>query len=304
MTNGGPLISLVLPTFNRCQLVGRAIESVLAQSYRDFELVVIDDASTDDTRERIRTLADARIVALRHEHGRGAGAARNTGIRHARGRWITFLDDDDELLPSSLQKIAAFVVQRDGEIDFTWGGIERWPHPAGSDPYLVWPSEPADALAHLKAGTGYALTVRRRALELLEGFDESLAAGVDFDFLIRLGQRCVGAPIPDVLVRVHQHPGARLTDPTPGKAIAFERIADKHTRFLALHPQVGSAFWIKAAKLAYAVGRRRSGRRLLLRAVGTRPFSWRHWKTLLCLEVFGTEDLGLRRRLRFARWHG
>src|SRR5512138_1185650 len=95
-----PLVSVVIPTYNRAPLLERAIHSVLSQTYTNLEVIVIDDASTDDTQDRIKNLqlADIRIQYIRHDRNRGSQAARNTGIHAAKGKYVAFLDSDDEWL--------------------------------------------------------------------------------------------------------------------------------------------------------------------------------------------------------------
>jgi glycosyltransferase involved in cell wall biosynthesis len=98
------LVSVVIPTRNRSQCIDSAILSVLAQTYTDLEVLVVDDGSTDNTAQVVEEYArkDARIRLIQHSHGKGAQAARNTGIHAAQGQWIAFLDSDDQWLPDSL----------------------------------------------------------------------------------------------------------------------------------------------------------------------------------------------------------
>src|SRR5262245_20260478 len=91
-----PLVSVVLTTFNRSALVRRAIESALAQTVDDLELIVVDDCSTDDTTEVVGRVQDPRLILVSHEENRGLAASRNSGVQRARGRLVCFLDDDDE----------------------------------------------------------------------------------------------------------------------------------------------------------------------------------------------------------------
>lgn len=104
-----PLLSAVIPTRNRAQLVCEAIESALNQHHGQVEVIVVDDASTDNTADVITARYGSRIQLLRHEERRGAGASRNTGIRVARGHLVAFLDDDDLWLPGKLDaEVAVF----------------------------------------------------------------------------------------------------------------------------------------------------------------------------------------------------
>src|SRR5262249_7632046 len=110
-----PLVSVILTTFERSALVRRAIDSVLRQTLDDFELIVGDDGSADDTNETLARIEDPRVSVIRHDINLGLGDARNSGIRRAKGSFACFLDDDDEWLPSKLAvQVAAFQAQDDG----------------------------------------------------------------------------------------------------------------------------------------------------------------------------------------------
>src|SRR5574341_762936 len=104
MNTSSPLISVVIPTHNRSGLLPRAIKSVLGQSYPHFEVIIVDDASLDGTQEVVEALGNGRLLYLRHTTNLGGSAARNTGIRAARGELVAFLDDDDEWLPQKLAR--------------------------------------------------------------------------------------------------------------------------------------------------------------------------------------------------------
>jgi hypothetical protein len=97
-----PYFSIILPTYNRAEMIGRAVDSCLRQDFTDFELIIVDDASEDHTIQRVRDYADDRIVLLSHQVNQGVCAARNTGIDAAKGAWLVRLDSDFELLPGAL----------------------------------------------------------------------------------------------------------------------------------------------------------------------------------------------------------
>jgi glycosyltransferase involved in cell wall biosynthesis len=98
-----PLVSVIIPTYNRETLILRAIDSVLRQTYRDFEIIVVDDNSTDATQQVLSSISDPRLRVLRHSTNCGPPAARNTGINAARGEYLAFLDSDDEWLEQKLE---------------------------------------------------------------------------------------------------------------------------------------------------------------------------------------------------------
>ncbi len=99
-----PLVSVIIPTFNRCGFLNRAVLSALSQNYNNLEVLVISDGSTDATPEVISSIKDPRVKYFRHEKNRGLVATRNTGVRKSSGEFITFLDDDDEWLPRKISK--------------------------------------------------------------------------------------------------------------------------------------------------------------------------------------------------------
>jgi glycosyltransferase involved in cell wall biosynthesis len=100
-----PTVTVIVPYYNRARTIGRAIDSVLCQTMQDFELVVVDDASSDDLPAAMAPYAgDPRVRSVRHATNKGPGAARNTGVAEARGRFIAFLDSDDAWLPAKLDR--------------------------------------------------------------------------------------------------------------------------------------------------------------------------------------------------------
>lgn len=116
MTGETPIVSIIMPTYNREPTLARAIDSVLRQDFEDWELVVVDDGSTDRTLELLKGYTDPRVRVVRHERNKGACAAQNTGLDWARGQWVTMLGSDDELTRDALSSILG-VAERDPSID-------------------------------------------------------------------------------------------------------------------------------------------------------------------------------------------
>src|SRR6056297_1668487 len=108
----GPTVSVIVPTYNRADALPRTVESVLGQTLDDLELIVVDDASTDDTPAVIDDYDDDRVQFVQHERNQGASAARNTGIDRAEGDYVAFLDSDDVWRPTKLEKQVQTLARR------------------------------------------------------------------------------------------------------------------------------------------------------------------------------------------------
>ena len=182
-----PQVSVIIPTFNRAQMVRRAIESVLAQTFRDFELIVVDDGSTDETRAFLESQKD-KIVALFHERNRGPAAARNTGIAASNAPMIAFLDSDDYWLPQKLEVQASFFRQHPQAIacqtEEVWirRGKRVNPKKIHRKPsgHIFVPS------LRLCLISPSAIMIKKQILDQIGWFDETLPACEDYDLWLRL----------------------------------------------------------------------------------------------------------------------
>lgn len=111
-----PLISVIVPTYNRSKTIARAIDSMLAQSYENFEVIIIDDGSIDDTSQILQKYTDSRIKIILHAQNKGVTAAKNTGLNNIKGEWFTILDSDDEIIPEALQIMMRVPLELDSTI--------------------------------------------------------------------------------------------------------------------------------------------------------------------------------------------
>lgn len=202
-----PRVSVVVTTHNRAALLPRAVRSVLAQNYDDYELIVVDDCSTDGTPKVMQTLTDSRVRAVRHSNNAGASAARNTGIRLARGEYVAFLDDDDEWDGRKLSRQVQVLDAADPRVGlvYTWydyvdspGGVRR----SGGRSVAVGDISEHMLGWELPAPTS-AYMVRSTAVRQIGGFDEALVVGEDRDFLARISERWHVAVVPEVLMLMH-----------------------------------------------------------------------------------------------------
>lgn len=117
------LISVIIPSYNRPDSTVKSIESALDQTYENFEVIVVDDGSKDDTWQAINSISSEKLTAIRHETNRGGNAARNTGINHSEGEYIAFLDSDDTWKPTKLTKQLNYI--RSTDFDAVYCGFER-----------------------------------------------------------------------------------------------------------------------------------------------------------------------------------
>ena len=190
-----PLVSIVLPTHNRARTLGQAIVSVLDQSFRDFELIVVDDHSSDDTDaqlERFRTDPRVRLVcSVRH----GCAAARNVGVKMAEGRYIAFQDSDDEWLPGKLEKSIS-VLEADPQASVVYTDL-IWINHEGHVRHFRSPKDVRRGVLVSERTLDYQVygvaiqsaVVRRECFDEIGLFDEDLRRFIDLDLFIRLANR-------------------------------------------------------------------------------------------------------------------
>jgi glycosyltransferase involved in cell wall biosynthesis len=191
---------------NRADVLPRAIESVLDQELREFELIIVDDGSSDDSADVARSFADERVRVVRLEANRGGNVARNEGIRAARAPLIAFLDSDDRYLPSKLAWVTA-EFERRPELDLLVDSFIKV-QPPGSRKAEVVRRNPVISDRELFRRALFtrqlwkatpAITVRREAAMKVGLFDETLRRLQDFDFLIRVSEFANSASTDEVL---------------------------------------------------------------------------------------------------------
>ena len=270
----GPIASVVIPTYNRAELVLRAVASVQRQSLGDWELLLVDDASTDDTKARIEELGDPRIQYVRRDINGGVAAAQNTGLDRAAGRFVLFLHSDDELMPEFLRRLTEVLDNAPPAI----GGIEAGLEVVESEstarrrPYL----EGADdrALLAFQSGVHISTLLLRRELAADVRFDESLRTVEDRDFCIRLLRRTTLVFEVDPLVRIHRSATGLSA---LGRAPAYEYLLDKYHDDIVATPAIHASWWFGIARAYARVGELGRARASMQRAVRVNPSRVRRW---------------------------
>ena len=207
-----PLVSVAISTWNRAHLVGRAIRSALAQTFRDFELLVVDDGSTDATPGVLAGVDDERLRCVRHERNYGISRTRNTALGLARGEWMAFLDDDNEWAPDYLERQLAFAVSRPG-VGVAYCRVRLRSAQSGSEVELVELRQGSVFCDLVEGWNPFVSSALIRRALLLEagGLDERLRATEDRDLWMRLAQRTEFAGASDALLIYHERHGPQLS---------------------------------------------------------------------------------------------
>lgn len=227
-----PLFTVVMATYNRAHLLPRAVNSVLNQSYHNFELIIVDDASTDNTETVCRSFKDNRICYYRHEQNKGTLATKNKGIDLATGDYIAFLDDDDELVKEALEiAVNKFIELSSKGIQIIW--FDDIDYEKGRRSGFGITKEGYIRYDDLLCGRIYGdfwLVIKRDALQDDDRFDERLW-GDEGILWLKLHRRCKSFYVPMVLYRAYREHGERVSvSPKPLKNI--ERSALTHRVFL------------------------------------------------------------------------
>jgi glycosyltransferase involved in cell wall biosynthesis len=222
----GTRVSVIIPTYNRQHKIGAAIRSVLQQTFRDFELIVVDDASTDGTLDILDEFKDKRIRVVRHTRNSGSSQARNTGLNSSRSKYIAFLDSDDEwmedklfLQMEALEKFPDDIVANVcGYLLHDEFGIERKmipPHPGSWHKLLIM---------GCGLGEGSTLVVNRQAFEQVGFLDVTFPRYADWEWLLRFTRQYPIITTPEILAVVHRDetPSAKKVE------IAAGRFLEKH----------------------------------------------------------------------------
>ncbi|MEQ5787963.1 glycosyltransferase [Erythrobacter sp. NFXS35] len=283
-----PLISVIIPAYNRAATVARAVNSVLAQDYEQFEIIVVDDGSTDSTAAVVEAISDPRLRLVTQPNA-GVAAARNRGIAEARGEFVALLDSDDEWLPGKLAAQVECFARGSPRLGLVYTGFEssgadgaRHVHEALHRGWIY-----RDLLArNVVTGSGSTSMFRRAALDMVGGFDTALSANEDYDLVLRVARFFEADCVPSPGARYHDsedtahQSGATRVSRNPhanreSRRILMARYGDDMKRAGVAH-----LFFIACAEreLFLAGGRTANALAHAARAIRhrpSRPFTWR-----------------------------
>jgi glycosyltransferase involved in cell wall biosynthesis len=286
-----PFFSIIIPIYNREALVGRSLRSCLSQSFTDFEIVAVDDASTDSSIAAVEAFRDPCIRLLRHTVNRGRCPARNTGMAAARGQWFVFLDSDDELLPGALEMIQARAIAAPSDATaLRFMCVDERgtsPDPPHDDRVIDYEDflRMQDPWLH---GRQEALPCSRASSFPAVRYSEGHAPESWYHLeLVRHGRVVLCR---EIVRRYHHDAPQRVTRPVPRQSLRWaadevddlQRVLTTHGD--ALRRLAPSTYFLNTAAgatSAFLCGRRLLGVRLCVQLLRRGPFSPRTWFLLL-----------------------
>lgn len=262
-----PLVSVIIPTYSRPTYLKRAVESVLNQTYKNIEIIVVDD-NDPDTEARIETqnimkelAAHPCITYLKHQHNKNGSAARNTGWRNAKGKYITFLDDDDEIADTKIERQVECLETLD---DF-WGCCYTAYRLEKENGAYQVSSEHRSGYLYVEAlmrtmfmGSGSNLLLRKSVVDEINGYDESFKRNQDIEFLARVLEKYKIAYIDEPLLLIHQEGGRvrRTFDESEGYTKHYLDVFKSRLDALSPHDRkrVMTVISLERARLAFQMG--------------------------------------------------
>jgi glycosyltransferase involved in cell wall biosynthesis len=304
-----PPVSVIIPAYNRAATIAAAIESVLRQTWSNFELIVVDDGSTDGTLEAAAAIRDPRVRLVANPRNTGAAGARNTGVAEARAPWVAFQDSDDEWLPRKLEKQmarlqapgAGFVGAYCGLL--TLGGLDHRPGERLRLRYVPDPAiVPAEGdltvpLLHGNMISTQTLVVRRDLFLALGSFDPEVTPIEDWDFVLRLVQKGSIAFVDEPLV--HQRFSENsITRQTARRLDSRARLIEKNRALFARHPTMLARQYYVMAGDHRRLGNVGEARHCLAKARRARPLSLRSWAMSLYVSALSLLPKGAAARHR------
>ena len=279
-----PLISVIIPTYNRAAYLGRALNSVLAQSYENIEVIVIDDASVDDTGSAVKEIPDARLTYIRHDTNKGGAEARNTGIRAAKGEYIAFQDSDDEWVPDKLEKQMQVFNSADKGTGIVYCGF-----------FYITDNEkkyiPSSAVKK-REGNVYeqllsenfvstqTLLVKREVFDTVGVFDSNLPRYHDWELAIRMAEKYEFGFVDEPLVRVYATP-VSITSEGMTRVKAREIILKKHYARFQKFPSILARHLRDLGNFTCLYDSCSAGRIYFVKAIKIRPNYWSAWLAYL-----------------------
>jgi len=279
-SNINPLVSIVLPTYNRAQILPRAIKSILGQTYQNFELIVVDDCSTDNTVEVMGQFKDPRIIYVQLSRKAGAARSRNEGIQRSQGEFIAFEDSDDEWVPDKLEKQMDVFKNAPKTTGVVYSAVWRiWGKRKEYFPPLA-KIEKRGVNLHdlLLAGNFITIqaVVRQECFKKVGLFDEKLPRFQDWDLWLRISRHYNFEFIDEPLAIINELPDAISRDKNKF-IVALEYLIQKYAGELEKRKKLLARYYYVLGRVLCNEGQFLKGREYLVRACQKFPFNLKYY---------------------------
>ena len=271
-----PKVSVVIPTYNRAHLISRATQSILDQSYRYFELIIVDDASADDTEKVVMGFNDERIRYIRHAENKGVSSARNTGIKAAKCGYIAFHDDDDEWMPEKLEKQMRVFQKAEPEVGVVYTGCYRFennkktclpsPKVTQKEGYIFGSLLKGNFIAMP------AVVIKRECFEITGMFDESISCFQDWELFIRISKAYHFKYVDEPLVLSYYQPDS-ITANRSTLVTNLELILEKHSEDFRKDRRALTNNFSRIGDILCSDGKLSRGRGYLVKAFKIHPLN-------------------------------
>lgn len=257
-----------MPVYNRAHIVNRAIDSIIQQTYSNFELIIVDDCSTDNIEQVCSKVDDSRISFYKLNRNAGAAAARNYGITKSAGNIISFLDSDDFFEPSFLEVSQEKLSKTPSNIGFMWTGARF--HQGSKIKEVSWLPKYNKSTYHtflttLRIGTGAGISFKREVFKNCGKFDVRLPAAEDTEFFLRISQKYDYTFVNEILINIVKTADDRMSGNLKNLAEAYNIFVPAHFKEIDKYEHLQKKFYYKLMWLNYHLNIKSAARQYFLK---------------------------------------
>jgi glycosyltransferase involved in cell wall biosynthesis len=273
-----PKVSVIIPTHNRAELLRTAITSVINQTYADWEMIIVDDHSTDDTHEVVKHFADDRVKYIKNTGKNGPSVSRNLAISAASGEYVAFLDDDDEWLPQKLEKQIGILDACSKKICGAYSNrlmIDKITGKTFSDDPGAETLK-GNLLSQLMIKNPIhtsTLVIRKACLDKIGVFDETMRYSEDKDLFIRLSMHWDVEYVDEPLTKAYYHGNSHLSHNLEGQTHGREIILHRYQHLLKKNRRSWGKHYVCLGAQYCQLNRMRRGRKNILKGIVIYPFN-------------------------------
>jgi glycosyltransferase involved in cell wall biosynthesis len=244
--NQGILVSVIIPVYNRCDLLPRTLNSALGQTHKSLEILVVDDGSEEDVGAVVDAFSDDRLKYIRSDVNKGISEARNNGIKNSKGRYVAFLDSDDEWFDKKIEMQLSDLRKKGPEYGASYCKTEFFDDEESAVVRYSEFEREGNLLRDLTMRNPItslsSVMVERRMLEKVGGFNGKMNCLEDWELWIRLARVTLYAYLGDVMVRYHIHSKGRMSENIPATISSLVTLRDTHEDLFKATPVGRSSF--------------------------------------------------------------